>query len=187
MTATQAGQSTRSARRSGATGIAARPGRGIMQRTARRFVLAGLSMLVAFGAAPAGAELASWDQARVTAIAQQLVAAADAWEQAVREQPGGEIGSGDAESEFGLGMKARVLREQSQALAGQLAKGEGHDETRNSYRDMAELIDDTEELAQRSELEAPTMDAWAKLVDAQRQIAPYYDHKALEESDGGKE
>lgn len=158
-----------------------------MRRTARYFVLACLSMFVAFGSAPVGAELTPWDQARVTAIAQQLAAAADAWEQAVRAQPGGEIGSGDAESEFGLGMKARVLREQSQALAGQLAKGEGYDETRDSYRDMKELIDDTEELAQRAELEAPTMDAWAKLIGAQRQIAPYYDPKALDESDGGKE
>lgn len=126
-------------------------------------------------AGPAAAELAAWDQARVTGIAQQLAGACDAWEQAVREQPG----AGAEASEFGLGMKARVLKEQSQALAGHLAKGEGHDQTRNYYRDLKELVDDTEEMAQRSELDDPTLAAWAKVVDLQRQIAPYYDPKAL--------
>jgi len=130
---------------------------------------------------PAAAELATWDQARATAIAQQLADAADAWEQAVREQPGGEVGSGDAQDEFGLANKARVLREQTRALAGHLAKGEGHDQTRNYYRDVKELVDDTEQMAQRAELDEPTMDAWAKVADLQRQIAPYYDAKADEE------
>lgn len=139
-----------------------------------------------FGAAGVRAELATWDQARVTAIAQDLFKAADAWEQAVREQPGGEIGSGDAAPEFGIGMKARVLREQSEALAGHLAKGAGYDKTHDYYRSLKEIVDDTEELAQRSELDEPTMDAWAKVVDLQRQIAPYYDPKALEEGADAK-
>jgi hypothetical protein len=130
---------------------------------------------------PAGAELAAWDQARVTALAGQWATAAEAWEQAVREQPGGEIGSGDAESELGIGMKARALREQTRALADHLAKGKGYDETHNLYRDAKEIIDDTEEMAQRSELDEPTMDAWAKVADLQRQIAPYYDAKASQE------
>ena len=142
----------------------------------------GLAMAVVALSSPASAELATWDQARVTELAQQLVQASDAWEQAVRKQPGGEIGSGDAESGFGLGMKARVLKEQSQALAGHLAKGQGYDKTHNYYRSLKELIDDTEEIAQRSELEEPTMDAWAKVADLQRQIAPYYDPKANQEA-----
>ena len=40
-------------------------------------------------ATPAAAELAKWDQARVTGIAQQLATACDAFEQAVQRQPGG--------------------------------------------------------------------------------------------------
>lgn len=138
-----------------------------------------------FGAAPAGAELATWDQTRVTAIAQQLAAACDAWEQSVREQPGGGLGSGEAESEFGIGTKARLLREQSKSLAAHLAAGKGHDETRNFYRSLKEMIDDTEVLARQSELDGPTMDAWSKVADLQRQIAPYYDPKALDESGAG--
>jgi hypothetical protein len=151
--------------------------------TFRTQLLLGLAAgVVATAATPASAELATWDQARVTALAQQLADAADAWEQAVREQPGGTIGSGDAEEEFGLGMKARRLREQARVLAGQLAKGEGHDQTRNYYRDIVEIVDDTEEIASRAELEEPAMDAWAKVADLQRQIAPYYDPKATAET-----
>lgn len=72
------------------------------------------------------AELATWDQSRVTAIGRQLPAASEAWLQAVRDQPGsGLIGSGDAESSGGLVAKAQALHEQSQALAGHLAAGKG--------------------------------------------------------------
>lgn len=148
---------------------------------ARTFLLALAAGSALVLAKPATAELAAWDQARVTGIAKQLADAAEDWEQAVREQPGGEIGSGDAQEEFGIGMKARVIRENADALAGHLAKGDGYDKTHNLYRNMKEVIDDTEVLGQRAELDEPTMDAWSKLVDLQRQIAPYYDPKANEE------
>lgn len=143
-----------------------------------RKLLGALALGSVVAAAPAAAELAAWDQARVTAIAGQWADAADAWQQALRDQPGGQIGSGDAEQAFGLGQKAEALHVQTRALAGHLAKGEGYDKTRNYYRDVKELVDDSDELAQRAELDEPTMDAWAKVVDLQRQIAPYYDPKA---------
>lgn len=142
----------------------------------------GLLGLAAFvttlSASPATAELATWDQARVTKVAQELAAASDAWQQAVRRQPGEQIGSGAAQQEFGLVQKAQLLKEQSQALAGHLAKGKGHDETRNYYRSLKEVVDDIEVQAQQAELDEPTMDAWAKVADLLRQIAPYYDPKA---------
>jgi hypothetical protein len=151
--------------------------------TLARTLLLGLATSSALVlATPAAAQLAAWDQARVTSIGKQLADAADAWELAIREQPGGEIGSGDADQQFGLVNKARVIREQSRALADHLAKGDGYDKTRDLYRDLKEVMDDTEVIAQRSELDEPTMDAWSKLVDLQRQIAPYYDTKASQET-----
>jgi hypothetical protein len=137
--------------------------------------------LSALSAAAAGAELAKWDQARVTAIAEQLTAACDAWRLALREQPGEEIGSGDSAEHFGMVKEAQLLHEQSRALAAHLAKGKGYDETRNFYRSLKETVDDIEVLAQRAELLEPTLDAWAKVADLLRQIAPYYDPKALDE------
>ena len=134
-------------------------------------------LAAALCAAPAGAELAKWDQARVTQIAQQLTEASNAWWTALREQP----------DVFGaaLAPKAQVLEEQSRSLAGHLAKGKGHDQTRDMYLSLKEIADDTEVEAQRAELDEPTLAAWAKVADLLRQLAPYYDPKALEETGQG--
>lgn len=145
----------------------------------------GLTGLVAFlGASIAGvvgAELAQWDQARVTSIAQQLVPAANAWELAVRQEDD-TIGSGTAREESSLRQQARTLREMSAGLAAHLAKGKGHDQTLDLYRSLREVADDTEEAAQRAELDAPAIAAWSKVADLLRQIAPYYDPKAAGET-----
>lgn len=150
-----------------------------------RIVRRGFAVALAttFVSTVALAELAAWDQARATAIAKQLADAANAWDLAIREQPGGEIGSGDAQQQFGLLQKAEALREQTRALADHLAAGKGYDKTRDEYRSLKETIDYTEEQAQRAELDDPTMAAWSKVTSLQRQIAPYYDPKALDESD----
>ena len=129
----------------------------------------------------ASADLAKWDAARVTSIAQQLAASCDAWEQAVRRQPGIAAGSGDAREVGGMLQTSHLLKEQSAALASHLAAGKGHDETRDFYRSLKETADDTEEDAQRAALDAPTLAAWAKVADGIRQIAPYYDANASAE------
>ena len=138
---------------------------------------AALSCLIAL---PAAADLAPWDQARATGIATQLAAACDAFDVAVQKQPGlDQLGSGAAQEGSGLIQNSRMLREQSMALAGHLEKGKGHDDTRNYWRSLKEVSDDVAENAQRTELAEPTMDAWAKVQDLMRQLAPYYDPKAL--------
>jgi hypothetical protein len=132
-------------------------------------------VLLALAATAVAAELAKWDQARATAGAQQLAASCDAWEQSVRRQPGEGLGSGDAAEAGGLLQNARILKEQSATLASHLAAGKGHDETRDLYRSLKEIVHDTEERAQRAELDAPMLAAWAKVADGLRGIAPYYD------------
>jgi hypothetical protein len=138
------------------------------------------AVVLSLVALPALADLAAWDQARATGIAKQLADASDAFEQAVRKEPGmDQVGSGTAEAGFGVVQRSRVLKEQSQTLAGHLEKGKGHDDTRNEWRGLKEVADDLTEDAQRSELSEPTLDAWAKVADLMRQLAPYYDAKAL--------
>jgi hypothetical protein len=131
---------------------------------------------------PAAADLAAWDQGRATGIAKQLADACNAFEVAVLKQPGmDQVGEGSAGEGSELIQKSRTLREQSLALAGHLEKGKGHDETRNYWRGLKELSDDVSESAERAALDEPTMDAWAKVQDLMRQLAPYYDPKALTE------
>ena len=147
-----------------------------MHRIPRLHTFAAAAAFAAFVAGPALADLAAWDQARVTSIAQQLVPAAQAWELAVREAGGGSIGA--AEDQDSLPAKARTLREMSEGLASHLAKGDGRDKTLDQYKSIREIADDTEEAAQRSELQDPVIAAWQKVAGLLRQIAPYYDPKA---------
>ena len=124
------------------------------------------------------ADLAKWDQTAVTGIAKQMPAATERVQTALLDEPAQTIGSGDAESFFALQQNARRLHEQGMALAKHLEAGKGHDETLNFYRSFKEIWDDTIVNARRSELLEPTMDAFAKVADLQRQLAPYYDPKA---------
>jgi hypothetical protein len=141
-------------------------------------LLAPAAAAAAFLSAPAAANLATWDQAQVTGIAQKLAAACDNFQQVVQRQPGGDVGSGDAQVATSMQRESNVLREQSRALAGHLAEGKGYDTTRDYYRGLKEVADDIEQEAQRASLDEPTMDAWSKVADLLRQIAPYYDAEA---------
>jgi hypothetical protein len=143
-----------------------------MQLVSQRLVLA---LAVACAAVPASAELAAWDQARVTSIAADLSQACEAWWQATRRQV---EDPGEAMDQGTLVGKARVLQEMSASLASHLKEGKGYDKTHNEYRSMKEIVDDTEVMAQQTPLEEPMMDAWAKVADGMRRIAPYYDPNA---------
>lgn len=124
------------------------------------------------------ADLAKWDQTAVTGIAKQLPAATERFQTALMDEPAQILGSGDAESFFAMQQNARKLHEQGMALAKHLQAGKGYEETLNLYRSFKETWDDTAVNAQRSELPEPTMDAFAKVDDLRRQLAPYYDPKA---------
>jgi hypothetical protein len=143
----------------------------------KRFTIAiaGAVLGTALFAASAHAGLAAWDQARVTQIAQDLATASDGWWQAMRRQPGA---VGDAMDERSMGGKARVLQEMSASLADHLKQGQDRAKTLDQYKSMKEITDDTSDAAQRASLDEPSMDAWAKVADAMRRIAPYYDPEA---------
>jgi hypothetical protein len=139
------------------------------------------SGLAALVAGAALADLAKWDQARATGIAGELVKAADGFEQAVRDLPDATVGSGSAEASERLVKSSRQIHEQARALSGHLSAGRGQAETVDEYKNLKEASDDAADAARMTMLPEPVMDAWAKLADLMRQIAPYYDPKALTE------
>jgi hypothetical protein len=146
---------------------------------ARRVLLLGLAAGVAACAStPDRADLAPWDQARVTAIAEQLAGAADAWWQAVREQPGGTPGSGTAQDYFQLQQNAQMLHRQATSLAAHLKAGDGYEKTVHSYQALREIVDDSQVEAQRAFLAKPAQEAWARVAGLVGQVAPYYDPRA---------
>jgi hypothetical protein len=59
-------------------------------------------------------------------------------------------------------------------LAAHLAKGKDRGQTLDYYRGLKEVTDDTQEFASRNPLDEPSLDAWAKVADGMRQLAPYY-------------
>jgi len=126
-------------------------------------------------APPAASESATWDQAKVTGMAKELAAAGNAYWQSLRDQPESDVlGSGEATDFDAMLRKSRVISEQSEGLAGNLAGGKGHDETRDMYRSLKEISDDMAVDVQRAQLDQPAQDAWTKFVGLMDQLAPYY-------------
>jgi hypothetical protein len=149
-----------------------------MQRPTLGFLISALGLAVAVACAsnsPPATGLAPWDQARVTGIGEQLTAAADAWQLAVRRENDDRLGSGTAEEGFSLTEKAQVLSEQARSLAGHLKAGQGRDQTYSPFRSLKEVVDDVEVAQARSELDAPTIAAWARFTGLMAQLEPYYE------------
>ena len=130
------------------------------------WALGALLALAACATPPATAGLTPWDQARVTGLSQDLLAASNAWFLALVQQG---RGSGRVQQ------RAIAIQQQAAALAAHLEHGRGFADTVYDYRDLRELMDDADEGVDRSLLEAPTEAAWTKLDDLMRQLTPYYD------------
>lgn len=149
-----------------------------MPRRTLAILIPAFALAVAAGCAsnsPPATGLVPWDQARVTAIGQQLSAAADAWQLAVRRENPDRLGSGSAEEGIDLTRKAQVVSEQARSLAGHLKAGEGRDQTYNPFRSLKEVVDDADVDQARTELDAPTIAAWAKVTGLMAQLKPYYE------------
>ena len=76
---------------------------------------------------------------------EQLSAAADAWQLAVRQENDDRLGSGTAEEGIRLTQKAQLVSEQARSLAGHLKAGEGRDQTYDPFRSLKEAVDDAED------------------------------------------
>jgi hypothetical protein len=116
-------------------------------------------------ALPAASAPTAWDQAKVTSLAQQLGDAARAFQAAVLREP---------EAGPRLQKNARTVAEQSQMLGTHLAKGDGKDKTKDYYRGLKEVTDDTVELQSEAPFGELTASTWAKVADLVSQLAAYY-------------
>lgn len=116
-------------------------------------------------ATPAASAPTAWDQAQVTNLAQQLATAGRAFQAAVLREPA----AGPR-----LQTNARTVTEQCEMLAAHLAKGDGQDKTKDYYRGLEEVTDDTVELQSEAPFGELTASTWAKVADLVRQIGAYY-------------
>jgi len=127
------------------------------------------------------AQLAPWDQERVTAIALELAPAVnDVYVSVNTLRTGSDIGSGQAKSFLRVKDRVRVARNEARQLAAQLRDGKGREETSFAYARLMTTIRDARENGRKMFIEAATLDKIAKAADLVRRLAPYYDPRANE-------
>jgi hypothetical protein len=139
-------------------------------------VPAAVALLALAFAAPAGAAPAqAWDQAKVTALGEQLEAAtADLWN-TFRRQPRPTLGRGQANRFFQLQQQLRSLRSEARSLSGMLQDGAGHDETLPSFQSMMQTIRIAQDNARRV-FTGVDVQAKAQLArDVLNQRTPFYE------------
>jgi hypothetical protein len=144
-----------------------------------------LAALVAAGAvalpeaAGAAARLA-WDQAKVTEIAQELPKAAEDLRGALRREPAPAAGGvGGRRYYWQLTDIVRRIERESQHLARALKSGQGHDQTLPVMENLAMLVRDAREKAQRifrTESIVKAIEAGRAVLD---RLTPYYDMEPL--------
>ncbi len=131
-------------------------------------------------AAPAAAEDAEtaapeWDQAKVTALAEELADAADDLHRELRRQTSqSQIASGMAQAMLQFRDNIKVARDNARSLARSLADGQGRDETSATYRRLMALVRNARETGRRLFVKAPATDYIEQANAALDGLAPYY-------------
>jgi hypothetical protein len=126
-------------------------------------------------AAVARAELATWDQAKVTALTQQLVAATTALYDSFYKQPVPPAASGQYKVYHHLKQKVRRLRSEARTLAGDVKKGGGRVETKASFDDLMLAVRDARQDAPKVFTGADVQEKATAARDILNQLGPYYD------------
>ena len=142
-----------------------------------------VAALAAWLPAESVAELAKWDQDRVAKIGDSLSTAASELHSAMRKVPPPTAGSGQSRAWHRAIDRVRLIQSESRRLATRLADGKGHDETFPVWERLMMLVRDAREEGRRLFIAEPVMDKIAGVRDQLRQLAPYYDPKALEGND----
>ena len=138
--------------------------------------LAAMVLAFALGGGVAAAELAAWDQARVTAIAKQLQKASEDLYTSVVEEPG--MAPMD-EAWYDTQQSVRLIQTECRHLAAELAAGKGQKQTLPSWRAIGEWVDDVKDDGPRSGFITEDVIARAKTVEGLlEQLRPFYDAKA---------
>ena len=132
-------------------------------------------LAVVAAVADARADLQAWDQARVGALAQQLVEATDGLYDTFYKQPPPSRGSAQARAYQRLKQKVRRIRTEARALAGSLAKGEGYEETLPSYDDLMQTVRSARDDARQVFATSDVTDKAAAARGVLNQLGPYYD------------
>jgi hypothetical protein len=144
-----------------------------------RLLVAAIAWGVLVAAAPSGADLAKWDQAKVTTLAKQLADATQALNDTFYKQPPPGRGSMQSRGYQQLKQKIRATRMEAGALSASLEKGEGYEETLPSYDSMMELVRAARRDAQQVFSTADVQQKASTVRGILNELSPYYDPDAV--------
>jgi hypothetical protein len=119
------------------------------------------------------AELAKWDQARVTQIAEELAVALKDLRKEIRATP--QITDPARQrARYEALEDVRIMTNSSKHLASQLKAGKGRDETSSTWRRLGLLRREFEENARKSLIPDPIMEKILKAGELLIRLTPYY-------------
>jgi hypothetical protein len=135
-----------------------------------------LAMSLLLLAAPnARAELATWDQARVTALGKELVQASNALYEAFRRQQPPSLGTTQSSSYHRLKQFVRMLNVVSQEFTYSLEKGEGREQTLTIYDNLMQLARSARDEAARVFVAHDVSERAAAVRQVLNRLGPFYD------------
>lgn len=145
--------------------------------------LRAIAIVLALALTPAAAfaELAAWEQERVTTIAKDLVKSTSALYDTFYAQPRPTVASGQGKSYYRLKQMLRRIKQEARHLAAELENGKGRDETLPTYEHLIETVDYARLEVRRTFTASELLGKMTAAGDDIRRLAPYYDAKALEE------
>ena len=132
-------------------------------------------LALAVSGATARADVVAWDQAKVSEIAKQLVSATQDLYDTFYKQLPPTTGSGQSREFYRLKQVTRIMKTEARELAGQLEKGEGHDQTLPSYESLMEMVRKARELGARIFATEDLKQKATAVRGLLNQIGPYYD------------
>ena len=131
--------------------------------------------LLLLSAPNARAELAAWNQAKVTALGKQLVQATNALDETFRKQQPPSLGSTQGSSYHRLKQFVRMLHVVSLEFTGSLEKGEEREETLTIYDNLMQLARSARDEAARVFVAHDVSERASAVRQVLNQLGPYYD------------
>jgi hypothetical protein len=147
-------------------------------RSARSAITIIISLGLWLGANAALAQN-SWNQARVTGIAEQLAERVQELKLALDREPP-DLSFSQRRAQYELREDLRLLRNSTQHLASELKAGKGREETRPVFRRIQNVRRDAEENARKTLIPGELMDKILETGAVLLQIEPYYREEATE-------
>jgi hypothetical protein len=140
----------------------------------RIIVALGVAAALVIGATSVQAQTAKWDQAKVSAIADQLAASVADLRDQVRKQPPVDSPP-QRKARYQVLQDLKMIESTSKQLAADLRGGEGREETQPAYDRLQMLRRDAAEHARSSDIREPVLGRVVATKDLLAQIAPYYE------------